>query len=105
VNLVYKSTTTKANRTSIRLLPRPWLKEGLAILKRVKEELGLPILNDVHTPEEAEAAAEVCDIIQIPAFSADRPTSSVLLADRCPREVKKGSSLRRGTCAVLSISF
>lgn len=94
VNLVYKSSYDKANRTSIRSFRGPGLKKGLAILKRVKEELGLPVLTDVHTPEEAEAAAEVCDIIQIPAFLC-RQTDLVTAAGRTGAlvNVKKGQFL------------
>lgn len=68
VPLIFKSSYDKANRSSYRSFRGPGLEEGLRILQRVREEFGLPILTDVHTVEEATAAGEVCDVLQIPAF-------------------------------------
>lgn len=68
IHFIYKSSYDKANRSSYSSFRGPGLKEGLRILARIKKECGIPVLTDVHTPEEAIAAAEVCDIIQIPAF-------------------------------------
>ncbi len=68
VTLIFKASYDKANRSSIDSYRGPGIDEGLRILQRVKEELGLPLVTDVHTPEEARAAAQVVDIIQIPAF-------------------------------------
>lgn len=68
--LVFKSSFDKANRTSIDSFRGPGLTAGLEILARVKEETGLPILTDVHEPHQAEPAARVCDILQVPAFLA-----------------------------------
>lgn len=68
--LVFKASYDKANRSSIHSYRGPGLRAGLAMLAAVKAELGVPVLTDVHTPEEAAAAAEVCDIIQLPAFLA-----------------------------------
>lgn len=68
VQFIFKSSYDKANRTSIDSFRGPGLEKGLAILKRVKEEFNVPVLTDVHTPEEALEAAFVCDVIQIPAF-------------------------------------
>ena len=65
---VYKSSYDKANRTSVDSFRGLGRSQGLRILKEVKEETGLPILTDVHSPEEARLAAEVADILQIPAF-------------------------------------
>ena len=79
LNLVYKSSYDKANRSSKNSFRGPGLEKGLAILARVKEEFNLPVLTDVHSPEEAVAAAEVCDIIQIPAFLC-RQTDLVVAA-------------------------
>ena len=70
VPLVFKSSFDKANRTSIHSFRGPGLQEGLAILERVRRASGLPILTDIHEASQAEAAAEVCDIVQIPAFLA-----------------------------------
>jgi 2-dehydro-3-deoxyphosphooctonate aldolase (KDO 8-P synthase) len=68
INLVYKSSYDKANRSSFSSFRGPGLEKGLYILERVKKEFDLPVLTDVHSPEEATAAGQVCDIIQIPAF-------------------------------------
>ncbi|TGD76060.1 3-deoxy-8-phosphooctulonate synthase [Mangrovimicrobium sediminis] len=70
IPLVFKGSYDKANRSSIHSFRGPRLEEGLSILAAVKSELGLPVITDVHTPEEAAPAAEVCDIIQLPAFLA-----------------------------------
>ena len=64
----FKASFDKANRTSIHAYRGPGIEEGLRILKKVKDTLGLPICTDIHEPWQAERAAEVADIIQIPAF-------------------------------------
>jgi len=68
--LVFKSSFDKANRSSGASYRGPGLEEGLRILEKVRDATGLPILTDVHTPEQARAAAEIVDIIQTPAFLA-----------------------------------
>ncbi len=68
VHFVYKSSFDKANRSSIDSYRGPGLDKGLRILEKVKKICNVPILTDIHLPSQAEAAAEVCDIIQIPAF-------------------------------------
>src|SRR3990167_3772799 len=68
VQLIYKSSYDKANRSSVDSYRGPGLEKGLRILEKVKKEFDLPIFTDVHHPEEAAAAAEVCDVLQIPAF-------------------------------------
>ncbi len=68
IPLIYKSSYDKANRSSHASFRGPGLEEGLRILKRIQKEFDLPVLTDVHSPEEAKAAGSVCDIIQIPAF-------------------------------------
>ena len=65
---IFKSSFDKANRTSLRSFRGPGLDEGLRILKRIKEELNIPIITDIHEVEQANIVAEVVDIIQIPAF-------------------------------------
>lgn len=70
IPLVFKASYDKANRTSIHSFRGPGLQEGLAILQAVKETHGIPVITDVHSPEEAIAAAKVADIIQLPAFLA-----------------------------------
>ena len=70
IPLVFKASYDKANRSSIHSFRGPGLKDGLAILQAVKDTHGIPVVTDVHTPEEAVAAAQVVDIIQLPAFLA-----------------------------------
>ncbi len=68
ISYVFKASFDKANRTSISSYRGPGLDRGLASLKRIKQELGVPVISDIHEPGQAGAAAEVLDIIQIPAF-------------------------------------
>ena len=70
IPLVFKASYDKANRSSIHSFRGPGLTEGLRILKAVKDTHAIPVITDVHSPEEAVAAAEVADIIQLPAFLA-----------------------------------
>jgi 2-dehydro-3-deoxyphosphooctonate aldolase (KDO 8-P synthase) len=67
---VFKASFDKANRSSIHSYRGPGLDEGLEILAAVKAAFGVPVITDVHTPEQAAPTAEVCDIIQLPAFLA-----------------------------------
>jgi 2-dehydro-3-deoxyphosphooctonate aldolase (KDO 8-P synthase) len=94
VPFIFKSSYDKANRTSIRSYRGPGLQDGLAILQKIKDAVGVPVLSDVHAVEEVEPAAEVLDIIQIPAFLC-RQTDLVLAAARTgkPVNVKKGQFL------------
>jgi 2-dehydro-3-deoxyphosphooctonate aldolase (KDO 8-P synthase) len=68
MNFIYKSSYDKANRSARASFRGPGLEKGLKILERVKKEFDVPVITDVHSPEEAMAAGEVCDILQIPAF-------------------------------------
>ena len=70
IPLVFKASYDKANRSSIHSYRGPGLLEGLKILSEVKERHGIPVISDVHSPEQAKPAAAVCDIIQLPAFLA-----------------------------------
>lgn len=94
VRLIFKSSYDKANRSAGASFRGPGLDEGLRILQRVKNEFNLPILTDVHSPEEAIAAAEVCDVIQIPAFLC-RQTDLIIAAAKTGAtiNVKKGQFL------------
>lgn len=94
VPFIFKSSYDKANRSSIRSYRGPGLLEGLRILERVKKELGLPVLSDVHSPEEVPYAAEVLDVLQIPAFLC-RQTDLIVAAAKTgkPVNVKKGQFL------------
>lgn len=91
---VFKASYDKANRSSGKSFRGPGLKEGLKILTRVKKEFDLPVLSDVHCQEEVKPAAEVLDILQIPAFLC-RQTDLLLAAGRSGRvvNVKKGQFL------------
>ncbi len=91
IQLIYKSSYDKANRSSNKSFRGPGLKEGLRILKKVKEEVGLPILTDVHLPEDVEAVAACVDIVQIPAFLC-RQTDLIVAVARSGKlvNVKKG---------------
>src|SRR5438067_8924662 len=68
VPFIYKSSYDKANRTSASSFRGAGIEEGLAILAEVKRETAIPVLTDIHAPEEATLAAEVVDVLQIPAF-------------------------------------
>ena len=70
IPLVFKASYDKANRSSIHSFRGPGLEEGLSILQAVKDSHGIPVITDVHSPDEATAAAKVADIIQLPAFLA-----------------------------------
>lgn len=92
--LVFKASYDKANRTSVNSFRGPGMREGLRILAKVKESLGVPILTDVHSVEEAGAAADVVDVIQIPAFLC-RQTDLIAAAARSGKviNIKKGQFL------------
>ncbi|MCA1580623.1 MAG: 3-deoxy-8-phosphooctulonate synthase [Acidobacteria bacterium] len=92
--IVYKSSFDKANRSSKDSFRGPGLDEGLDILGEVKAETGLPLISDIHLPEQAAAAARVIDVLQIPAFLS-RQTDLILAAARTgkPINVKKGQFL------------
>ncbi len=94
INLVFKASFDKANRSSIESFRGPGLEEGLDILRAVKAETGLPLISDIHSAEQAAPAAEVLDILQIPAFLC-RQTDLVAAAASTgkPVSVKKGQFL------------
>jgi 2-dehydro-3-deoxyphosphooctonate aldolase (KDO 8-P synthase) len=97
VSFIYKSSYDKANRFSINSYRGPGLREGLRILKKVRDTLGLPVLSDVHQVDEVAPAAEVLDVLQIPAFLC-RQTDLVLAAAKTgkPVNVKKGQFVAPG---------
>ena len=94
VPLIFKSSYDKANRTSLRSFRGPGLDRGLKILQAIREEIGIPVLSDVHRFEEIERASEVLDVAQIPAFLC-RQTDFVLELARHARvvNIKKGQFL------------
>jgi len=92
--LIFKASYDKANRTSLTSFRGPGLTAGLKILARVREEVGLPVLSDVHQVSEVAPAAEVLDVLQIPAFLC-RQTDMVTAAAATgkPLNIKKGQFL------------
>jgi 2-dehydro-3-deoxyphosphooctonate aldolase (KDO 8-P synthase) len=97
VPFVYKSSYDKANRSSVRAYRGPGLAEGLRILGRVRDTVGVPVLSDVHDVAEVGPAAQVLDVLQIPAFLC-RQTDLVVAAAATgkPVNVKKGQFLAPG---------
>ena len=94
VPLIFKASYDKANRSSLSAYRGPGLSKGLNILRKIKHRLAVPILTDIHEPAQAAAAAEVCDVLQIPAFLS-RQTDLLIAAGRTGRVVnlKKGQFL------------
>jgi len=94
IPFIFKASYDKANRTSIAAFRGPGLNDGLRVLKEIKEELGIPILSDVHRISEIPAAARILDIIQIPAFLC-RQTDVIIEVAKTgkPVNIKKGQFL------------
>jgi len=70
INYIFKASFDKANRSSITSYRGPGLEEGLNILKEVSDEFDVPVITDIHEPDQAEPVSEICEVIQIPAFLA-----------------------------------
>jgi 2-dehydro-3-deoxyphosphooctonate aldolase (KDO 8-P synthase) len=94
INFIFKASFDKANRSSGRSFRGPGIEEGLKVLAKVRREMDVPVLTDVHTEEQARAVAEVVDVLQIPAFLC-RQTDLLLAAVRTGKivNVKKGQFL------------
>lgn len=94
INTLYKSSFDKANRTSGSSFRGPGIEEGLEILAEVRETVGIPVLTDVHTPEQVHMAAKYVDMIQTPAFLC-RQTDLIEAVGACgiPANIKKGQFL------------
>jgi len=94
VNFVFKSSFDKANRSSINSFRGPGIEKGLKMLAKIKKEYNLPIVTDIHSPEQAAVAAEVADILQIPAFLC-RQTDLLIAAAKTGKivNIKKGQFL------------
>lgn len=94
VPYIFKASYDKANRSSVKAFRGPGLSEGLRILGKIKSDLKLPILTDIHEPSQAAPAAEVCDVLQIPAFLS-RQTDLLIAAGQTGRvvNVKKAQFL------------
>lgn len=91
---IFKASFDKANRTAITSFRGPGLEEGLRILEKIKDRTGLPVTSDIHQPDQASPAAEVLDLLQIPAFLC-RQTDLLVAAARTgkPVNIKKGQFL------------
>ena len=94
IPFIFKASFDKANRTSVNSYRGPGLTEGLRILAEIKQDLGVPILTDIHEPEQAKLVSEVVDVIQIPAFLS-RQTDLIMAAAMtgCSINLKKGQFL------------
>lgn len=97
IQFIFKASYDKANRTSVQSYRGPGLAEGLRILRRVRHEVGVPVLTDIHEPSQAAEAAHVADVLQIPAFLS-RQTDLLAAAARTGRvvNIKKGQFLAPG---------
>lgn len=80
IPIIYKSSFQKDNRSSLKYYDGPGLDKGLKILAKVKEQFGFTLLTDIHYPDQAAAAAEVCDVLQIPAYLCMQSTLMVAAA-------------------------
>ena len=94
INYVFKSSYDKANRSSINSYRGVGMEKGLEMLAQIKKEFDLPIVTDIHTPDQADIAAEVADILQIPAFLC-RQTDLLVAAAKTGKivNIKKGQFL------------
>lgn len=99
IPLIFKASFDKANRTSIQSYRGPGFEKGLDILDQIKKTLDLPVISDIHLPDQAEKAAKILDVIQIPAFLC-RQTDLVMAACRTglPVNIKKGQFLSPRDC-------
>jgi 2-dehydro-3-deoxyphosphooctonate aldolase (KDO 8-P synthase) len=97
MNLIFKASFDKANRTSVESYRGPGLDEGLAVLRKVRDVTGLPVTTDIHESPQAAPVGEVCDLIQIPAFLA-RQTDLLRAAASTGKavNVKKGQFMAPG---------
>lgn len=80
IKMIYKSSFQKDNRSSLKYYDGPGLAKGVAILAKVKEQFGFSLLTDIHYPDQAAAAGEVCDVLQIPAYLCMQSTLMVAAA-------------------------
>jgi len=99
IPFIFKASYDKANRTSIQSFRGPGPEQGLEILKQIKTELNIPVISDIHLPDQAQKAAQVLDVIQIPAFLC-RQTDLILAACGTgkPVNIKKGQFLAPSDC-------
>lgn len=98
INLTFKGSFDKANRSSINSYRGPGIEEGLKILSKIKKEFNIPVITDYHSPDQAMKVAEVCDVLQIPAFLCRQTDMIVEGAKACAKfdrilKIKKGQFL------------
>ena len=94
IPFIFKASYDKANRTSIKSYRGPGEKKGLAMLKRIKDKLGIPLLSDVHRFEEIDAAAKILDVVKVPAFLCRQTDFITEIAKKaCVINIKKGQFL------------
>lgn len=92
--IIYKSSFQKDNRSSLKYYDGPGLDKGIKILAKIKEQFGFPVLTDIHYPDQAAPAAEVCDVLQIPAYLCMQSTLLVAAAKTgCVINIKHGQFL------------
>ncbi len=87
INWIFKGSFDKANRSSISSFRGPGLEEGLRMLEKVKSEFSVPVITDIHEPNQADSVAKVCDVIQIPAFLC-RQTDLVVAAAKTKKIIQ-----------------
>ncbi len=99
IPFIFKASFDKANRTAFDAFRGPGMDQGLTILEKIKQDLGLKVISDIHLPEQAQRASQVLDVIQIPAFLC-RQTDLIVAAARTgkPVNIKKGQFLAPWDC-------
>ncbi len=106
IPIIFKASFDKANRTSIDSYRGPGLDEGLKILARVKQDYGLPVTTDIHEPYQVKAAAEVVDLLQVPALLSRQTDLIVACAESgMPCSIKKGQFMAPWDCKNLVDKF
>ena len=95
IELTFKGSFDKANRSSINSYRGPGIEAGLQMLSKVKEELGLPVITDFHTPDQAMKVAEVVDVLQIPAFLC-RQTDMIVSGAQAAKKYKRALKIKKG---------
>jgi len=95
INFYFKGSFDKANRSSINSYRGPGIEKGLEILSKVKQKFNIPVVTDIHLPEQAEAVANIVDIVQIPAFLC-RQTDLVIAAAQACKKYNKKLNVKKG---------
>ncbi len=95
IELNFKGSFDKANRTSIDSFRGPGLEKGLKILEKIKKEFSIPVVTDIHLPEQADSVASVVDTVQIPAFLC-RQTDMIVAAAKTCKKYDRNLSIKKG---------